>query len=306
MRIEDLAIFTAVHDYGSFQKAADVHGLTQSAVTKIVRRLETHYGMALVERGARTTLTQAGRALYDRAVELLKIANTIERDLLSEDAASLGTLRMGAVPALLELLVLPAAALLLRRYAHASLTTRVKLTSELVDLVIDGRLDLAVGFEASSLPEDIVAASLGRQHYKLVVRAGGPLAGRRLSLQALADCEWLLPSRDIALRRQLDRHFEDAGLNPPRVRLETDTSAMLFAPLIRETDLIAIMAEQSYLQAASRDIAALDTALPPIHGDVMLYYRRQTPSTPMFAEALGLLRANAAACFGHAGLAPGA
>src|SRR5690606_17262914 len=128
----------------------------------------------------------------------------IERDLLSEDAASLGALRMGAVPALLEPLVLPAAALLLRRYANASLTTRVKLTSELVDLVIDGRLDLAVGFEAAPLPEDIVAASLGRQHYKLVVRAGGPLAGRRLSLRALAGCEWLLPSRDIALRRQLD------------------------------------------------------------------------------------------------------
>jgi len=293
MRLDNLSVFVAVNDLGSFRRAADACGLTQSAVTKIIRKLEDHYQVPLVERGGRTVLTQAGRALYDRAILLLDIANTIERDLLAEDAASLGALRLGAVPALLPPLVLPIVAKLLRRFSNASLSLRVKLTSELVELVAEGKLDLAVGFGASSVPEDIVAASLGKQHYKLVARATGPLVGKRLSLNDLSQCEWLLPSRDIALRRFLDEQFEAAGLSRPRVRLETDTSATQFSALIRETDFIAIMAEQSYRQAVNQDIGALDTDMPPIHGDVMLYYRRRTPSTPVFVEAAAMLREGA-------------
>lgn len=297
MRLEDLAIFVSVHDLGSFQRAADANRLTQSAVTKIVRRLEEHYGLALVERGGRAVLTSAGRVLYERAIILLGIASSIERDLLAENAASLATLRLGAVPALLQPLVFPVATKLLRRYTNTSLTVRVKLTSELVALLAEGKLDMALGFGASSIPEDIVSVSLGTQRYRLVARASGALVGRKLSLQALSTCEWLLPSRDIALRRFLDRQFEEVGLNPPRVRLETDTSATLFSPMICETDLIAIMAEQSYRQASKRDIAALDTALPSIHSDVMMYYRRHTPSTPLFVDATTMFRTEAARYF---------
>lgn len=41
MRLEDLGVFRAVHDTGSFQRAAHRVGLRQSAVTKVVRRWRT-------------------------------------------------------------------------------------------------------------------------------------------------------------------------------------------------------------------------------------------------------------------------
>ncbi len=108
MRLEDLEVFRAVHDTGSFQRAAHRVGLSQSAVTKVVRRLEDEFGLQLVERGVRTAaLTPAGRTLYARALELGGLVNSTRSDMAGEAAALRGSIRLGVVPALLNSVATP-------------------------------------------------------------------------------------------------------------------------------------------------------------------------------------------------------
>lgn len=100
MRLEDLEVFRAAHETGGFQRAALRCGLSLSAVTKVVRKLEDAFGVQLLERGGRLlALTPAGRALYQRAMELSELTATTRRDMAAEVASLRGAIRLGVVPA---------------------------------------------------------------------------------------------------------------------------------------------------------------------------------------------------------------
>lgn len=69
-----LLTFVTVADVGSFTRAARLLGLTQSAASLQVRRLEDRVGSALLLRtNRRVTLTAAGEAFIDHAREILAL-----------------------------------------------------------------------------------------------------------------------------------------------------------------------------------------------------------------------------------------
>lgn len=279
MRLEDLEIFRAVHETGSFQRAAQRSGLTQSAVTKVVRKLEDDFGMQLLERGGGVVaLTPAGRTLYSRALELGRLVAATRFDMAGEAAALSGTIRLGVTPALLHSVVTPVVTEVLSSGNAIQIHLTVKPSTELVRLVEEAKLDLAVGFGVQSLQSDVARTLVGRQRYRLVVRSGHPLVSHAPDLQELSRVRWLLPAPEVTLRADIDRMFADAGLGPLDVRVETDSSATLLIPILRNTDLVAVLAEQRLQPLSSMGLTALDVDLAALVGDAAIYYRRQTPS----------------------------
>jgi len=66
--LSDLAVFVRVVDTRGFSAAARAMGLTKSAVSKRINRLELQLGLRLLQRTTRAmSLTEAGRVLYERA-----------------------------------------------------------------------------------------------------------------------------------------------------------------------------------------------------------------------------------------------
>lgn len=279
MRLEDLEIFRAVHETGSFQRAAYRMRLSQSAVTKVVRKLEDEFGLQLVERGPRSAaLTPAGRTLYRRALELSELAATTRSDMAGEAAALRGSIRFGVVPALLHSMVTPVLADMLADPNDIHLLLSVKHSAELVRLVHEAKLDLALGFGVQDVPSDIARTRVAHQRYKLVVRSGHPLESGEASLEALSRQRWLLPSPDATVRAKIEQMFTDAGFGAPDVRVETDASASQLLPLLRRSDLVAVLAEQAVQLLAREGLCVLKTDCEALTGDVALYHRRLTPS----------------------------
>lgn len=79
-----LEVFVAVVDAGSFVAAAERLGISHPSVSNHIRALERHVRCELFHRrrGAVSSLTEQGRRLYERGIELLQQA-----ELLSEDLA---------------------------------------------------------------------------------------------------------------------------------------------------------------------------------------------------------------------------
>jgi DNA-binding transcriptional LysR family regulator len=147
MELRHLAALAAVGREGSFSRAADSLGYTQSAVSQQIHRLERAVGQALVERpgGPRpVTLTRAGEVLLAHAEAIIARIASAEADLAALDSGAAGVLRLGCYQSV-GVRILPR---LLGAFGAAWPKVRVELTEaeddgELLRAVERGALDLS-------------------------------------------------------------------------------------------------------------------------------------------------------------------
>jgi DNA-binding transcriptional LysR family regulator len=87
LTLDQIRLFLAVADTGSFSKAAKQLNRAQSAVTYGIQKLEAQFGISLFDRSAyRPALTDAGRALLPRARRIAE-----ETDAFRDTARSLAS-----------------------------------------------------------------------------------------------------------------------------------------------------------------------------------------------------------------------
>ena len=73
MQIESLKVFCDLAETTSFTKAAQINGVTQSAVSQQISSLETKFATALIERSKkRFTLTREGETLYKYSKQIVQ------------------------------------------------------------------------------------------------------------------------------------------------------------------------------------------------------------------------------------------
>src|SRR6516165_12651662 len=91
---QGLQLLVAIADGGSFTAAGARLGLTPSAVSKAVTRVEARLGIRLLQRTTRrVAFTDAGEAYVARGRELLGELEGLERETSSRGDAIRGTLR---------------------------------------------------------------------------------------------------------------------------------------------------------------------------------------------------------------------
>jgi DNA-binding transcriptional LysR family regulator len=94
--IYELSLFRLVVLHGSFTKAAEVVGLTQSAITRQVQGMENSLGLELLERTTRSVrVTPAGEFLYRNSARLLGDVEQTLRRLREEFAGARKEVRVG-------------------------------------------------------------------------------------------------------------------------------------------------------------------------------------------------------------------
>ena len=82
MELEQLRIFLAVADTGSFTKGAGKLYISHSTTSRAVSALEDELGVRLFDRGNRIfSLTEAGKVLRDRAPGLLEAADELRESV---------------------------------------------------------------------------------------------------------------------------------------------------------------------------------------------------------------------------------
>ncbi len=81
---DNLNVFTLVAKHGNFSKAADELGITASAVSYTIKRIEDYLGIQLFIRSTRNVkMTEAGKYFNQKAIGMLNEFQSIERSLNS-------------------------------------------------------------------------------------------------------------------------------------------------------------------------------------------------------------------------------
>ncbi len=292
--LKALAAFAAAGETGNFSRAAELLCVTQGAVSRHIRTLESELGVALFERhGRRVALSAEGQRLLAQVGSAFQLL-----------ASATDELRRRAAPHVLTISVLPSLAAkwlsprLARFYAAVpEAEVRVNATRQLVDLVSD-QVDVAIrygrghwpGVEARRLmgetlfpvcspallqrrPELATLAGLARApllHSDIVdgwaqwfeaagVRAGGRVRGSRFNeelalLQAAQDGLGVALGRSALVARDLAAGTLVAPLAAPRLR--ASFSYWLVMPERRTPSAIAARFAQWVTEEAASDAGA--------------------------------------------------
>ena len=160
-----MVVFARVVEHGSLSAAARALGVSSSAISRSLSRLEAGIGAQLLHRSTRAlSVTDIGERVYAGCAQIARAAQEI-RALCGEHAAEpAGRLRMTAPVSLGQRWVVPRLQPLLARWQQLQLT--MTLTDRLTDLV-EENFDLAIRI-GSDLPPGLVAREIGRVRYLLV------------------------------------------------------------------------------------------------------------------------------------------
>lgn len=137
-----MRVFDKVVELGSFSAAADRLELARPTVTKIVAFLERKYGVRLLNRTTRRlSLTDAGRAFYERSRSILAEIDELELALQSDTVRPSGRLRIAAPFTFGAQHLGPVVNAFMRKYPEVLVD--VELSDRAVDLIEEG-FDLAL------------------------------------------------------------------------------------------------------------------------------------------------------------------
>ena len=108
-RLDSLVIFVCTAQHRSFSVAARQLGMSPSAVSRAVQRLEERLGARLLNRTTRSlSLTEDGVAFYESGERILDQLEEAELALSKSNSTPIGTLRINLTVALGRLHIVPA------------------------------------------------------------------------------------------------------------------------------------------------------------------------------------------------------
>lgn len=151
----EMGIFRRVIERGSFAGAAEDTGLSPSAVSKLITRLELRLGVRLVNRTTRRlALTPEGEIYLERSRDILRAIEAAEGEIASARVSPRGHLRVHAFPTFAVDHLSPILPDFLARYPR--ITFEFLVTNRRVDLIGD---NVDVAFQVGQLDDSSLIAS---------------------------------------------------------------------------------------------------------------------------------------------------
>lgn len=135
--LNGMAVFVAVADAKGFTAAAQRLGVSASAVSQAVRKLEAQLGVTLLQRSTRSVhLTEAGERLYATVAPALADVRAAVTELGALSSEPRGTLRLHVSTGAVDFLRGPLVAEFLAAHPHVRLA--VEVNDERIDVVAGG------------------------------------------------------------------------------------------------------------------------------------------------------------------------
>ncbi|WP_426035141.1 LysR family transcriptional regulator [Brevundimonas sp. DC300-4] len=287
----DLAAFLAVAEERSFTRAAGRLGLSQSALSHTIRRLEARLGLRLLLRTTRSVApTEAG----ERLVETLRPAfDTINAriDALSElrDRPA-GTIRITSGEHAAHTVLWPALQRLLPSYPD--ITVEIATDYRMVDLA-EGRFDAGVRL-GEHLADDMIAVPIGPDMRMVVVGSPAYFSGRPVpqtphDLTAHVCINLRLPTRGGLYVWEFEKDGRPLNVRVDGPLIVNDMNLMVQGAL-SGLGLSIVMEDQVWAEVADgRLIRVLEDWSPPFPGYHLYYPSRRQP-TPAFTVLIEALR----------------
>lgn len=291
MTLVQLRHLISLAQTGSFSQSAEALFLTQPALSRSIRALESELGQAVFDRiGRHNELTPFGREVVERARQLVQSADDLRDSGLQMARGMAGALRIGLGSGPGALLMTPLLEHMATHHPKLHLEISRGRTELLARSLRERALDALV-IDARSLPPspDLRATDTYEMRGSFLCRPDHPLTRRRsiLRFEHLLDYPIAsVPLSDEVARVLVERYGPQA--HPQRmVTLHCEELPSLVA-LTRTTDTVLIA-----IRAAGTDLVELPVQ-PALNATarfalVTLAGRTEAPALPIVRDLMGAL-----------------
>lgn len=303
MRLQSLRALVAAVEEGSLRAAARRVGLSQPALTKLVRELESELAAPLLTRSTSGVMpTAQGRVMVARASTLLRELDDTVEEIGQMSGRMVGDLHISAVPAALWLLLPETLRTFSREFADIRLFVNEELYVAQLQSLRRGEADLVLGPVPAQLPPgEFQVLPLLAVPMVVVVRKGSPWA-RVHRLADLSRARWVYTSMAGSTGYARDL-FEQHGLSPPVPAAVVNSTLGLLALLMGD-DVVGLLpqplAEHPLAQA---HVVSIDVPEAPLVLSLGAISRHNQNTRPVVRHFLRHLERAAHAAVGpHRGL----
>ena len=296
MELRDIRYFTVVAEKENIGRAAEALGLSPTALSKSLRRLESSIGAKLVKRAPNgIALTAVGAALLARIGPLQGMLNDVRHEAADLAQGRAGHLHVGAGSGGPEGFLVEACMALSQEAPGIALKVSIRHVDHLIDALLKGEIDFFVAGTRTTSTKEIAQEHLYDDQYVIFASASHRLAGRkRITLADLVGERWA--SMNTTSRphwRQLFRAFANKGLALPFIALETNSQSLRIRA-IASSDYLGIGSRQ-FLHQEARKFPLVELPMREITyvRRMSIIYRKNGYLSPAARRLIEILKAQA-------------
>jgi LysR family nitrogen assimilation transcriptional regulator len=233
MDLKQLDAFVHIAELGSFTRAAITLDTNQPALSRLVRHLEVELRHTLLERNGRgVTLTPAGQRMLAHAKGILQQVQRASQDLDALHGAPGGHFTIGMTPSFARVATNQLVREFRTRFPGATISVAQGLSTNLVEWLMMGRIDVAVLYDTFDTPliekrtvftEELflIGPELETVNSTRAKKTGALPAS--IPLRDITRYPLVIPGRMHAIRRMLESAAAEQGV---RLRIELEVDAI--------------------------------------------------------------------------------
>lgn len=290
MRSRLLHHFLITCNHLNMTSAADELAITQPALTKSIKLLESELGVALFTRLPNGVVpTHFGEALAKHARTIFLEYDHALAEIEAMKGGAAGVIRIGAGPIWLTHFLPPAIAEFRAAHPRIKFSLQPCVISTAIPALLRGEIEVFCGSLDFPDHPEIVKQEIDQIDHVVLASARHPLA-RAAEVRAaqLLDYPWAMLARDDVGRRQLSSYFASNGLIAPDAALES-TSIISILQTVSAGDFLTCLARpllESPITEGLISLAGLGAIWRYEAGMAIRKSRHPSPATTRFIEQM--------------------
>lgn len=247
MNIESFKVFCDLCDTGSFSRAAEASGITQSAVSQQIRTVEKNFGVPLVDRNSNFfALTPEGHVYREACRDIVARFESLGSSFRIARGALDGELRLASVISIALHNLPPVLKQFRKTHPGVEITVDYRKAEEIYAAVEDGRADLGLVAYPKARP-GLRAITCWQEKLVLAMPPGHQLCGKRpANLNQLQGQRVVGLAAGIPTRQHVDKILRTEGVKVHYIA-ELDNFETVKAAVAAE-QAVAIVPESSVYQ----------------------------------------------------------
>lgn len=295
LKFRHLVLIATLARTANMHTTAEQMGLSQPAVSKMLRDIEELFGFVLFERQTRKLLpSDLGKVVIQYAESTLNDAQRFAHQLETMRNGGHGNIKIGAIFAATAQ-TLPLALAELKRRRPLLVIELVEETSDhLLNMLENKELDLVIArYTKVRQQQHFDFQPLAEEPFWLVANRDHPLSERSdVPPAELTQWPWVLYPLDTPMRQMLDQVLSQLDIAQPSNIIET-TSVQATLHLLSNSQTLALLPEaiaRRQVEQGMLSVLPTTMATQPLHYGILT--RKQQPPSPNAQELIDILLAD--------------